>query len=151
MQGRAATVCLFGSVAGAESDQHLLRCVVCGHLLIFDSTFFFFLFFFPFSIHALGFCLGLLQPLNPRHLAQTPGADTSAKSPTLLSHTPRLLLCPRQTPCAQHPSLLRGSTRPVPRTLTEAHTSRRRVALRRTPQNVERQGQREAVSGHGIP
>ena len=37
-----------------------------------------------------------------------------------------LLLCTRQTPCAQPPPLLRCSTRPAPRTLTEAHTTRRR-------------------------
>ena len=33
-----------------------------------------------------------------------------------------LLLCPRQTPCAQPPPLLRCSTRPAPRTLTKAYT-----------------------------
>ncbi len=43
-----------------------------------------------------------------------------------------LLLCPRQTPCAQPPPLLRCSTRPAPRTLTEAHTSRRRQPPRHT-------------------
>jgi hypothetical protein len=115
--------------------------------------FHFFLFSFLFSL--LHPRLGVLFRPLAAFESETPGANTwrrhLRKSPTLLSHTPRLLLCPRQTPCAQHPSLLRGSTRPVPRTLTEAHTSRRRVALRRTPQNVERQGQREAVSGHGIP
>ncbi len=37
-----------------------------------------------------------------------------------------MLLCPRQTPCAQYPPLLRCSTRPAPRTLTEAHTSSHR-------------------------
>jgi hypothetical protein len=41
-----------------------------------------------------------------------------------LSITPLLLLCPRQTLCAQHPPLLCCSTRPAPGTLTEAHTSR---------------------------
>jgi hypothetical protein len=48
----------------------------------------------------------------------------SAKITPLPSLAPLLLLCPRQTPCAQHPPLLRCSTRPAPRTLTEAHTSR---------------------------
>ena len=52
-----------------------------------------------------------------------------------LSHfflTPVLLLCPRQTPCAQHPPLLRCSTRPASRTLTEAHTSMRSSVFRGT-------------------
>jgi hypothetical protein len=30
MQGKAATACSFGSVAGAVGDQDLLRCAVCG-------------------------------------------------------------------------------------------------------------------------
>ncbi len=51
------------------------------------------------------------------------------KSPPLLSLTPLLLPCPRQTPCAQHPPLLRCSTRPAPRTLTEARTSKRSSRL----------------------
>jgi hypothetical protein len=80
----------------------------------FDSTFF----FFPFFLGSLPF---------PRPLAQTP----PPKTPPPLSLTPLLLLCPWQTPCAQHPPLLRCSTRPAPRTLTEAHTSRRRVASER--------------------
>ena len=35
------------------------------------------------------------------------------------------------------------------RTLTEAHTSRRSSVFRGTPENVGRQGQRQAASGHG--
>jgi hypothetical protein len=62
---------------------------------------------------------------------QTPGASL-------------LLLCPRQTPCAQDPPLLRCSTHLAPRTLTEAHN-----VFRGTRENVGRQGQREAASGHG--
>ena len=69
-------------------------------------------------------------------LSQTP--PTSAPP---LSLTPLLLLCPRQTPCAQHPPLLRGSTRPAPRTLTEAHTS----SGLQPPQNVGRQGLRQGL------
>jgi hypothetical protein len=61
-----------------------------------------------------------------------PPADTPPESAPLLSLTPLLLLCPHQTPCAQHPPLLRCSTRPAPRTLTGAHTSRPRAALRGT-------------------
>ncbi len=80
----------------------------------FDSTFSFFLSF-----------LGNLRLALSRPLAQTP----SPKSPPLLSFTLLLVPCPRQTPCAQHPPLLRGSTRPAPRTLTEARTSRRRSLL----------------------
>ena len=51
-------------------------------------------------------CCSALYSLAP---SQTPGASL-------------LLLCPRQTPCAQPPLLLRCSPRPAPRTLTEAHT-----------------------------
>ena len=56
-----------------------------------------------------------------RDTSQTP----PPKSPPPLSLTPLLLLCPpqtpcpRQTPCAQHPPLLRCSTCPAARTLTE--------------------------------
>jgi hypothetical protein len=57
--------------------------------------------------------LQLLWPSIPLAPSQTPGASL-------------LLLCPRKTSCAQPPPLLRCSTRPAPRTLTEAHTSRRR-------------------------
>ena len=42
----------------------------------------------------------------------------------LLPNSP-LRSCPRQTPCVQNPPLLCCSTRPAPRNLTEAHTSRR--------------------------
>ncbi len=52
-------------------------------------------------------------PAIPLAPSQTPGASL-------------LLLCPRQTTCAQPPPLLRCSTRPAPRTLMETHTSRRR-------------------------
>jgi hypothetical protein len=72
MQGRAATACSFGSVAGAVSDQYLLRCVVCGpRYSFFDDIFFFFHFFFG-------------HPAERRHLSQT----KPTKSPTLLSLTP---------------------------------------------------------------
>jgi hypothetical protein len=53
-----------------------------------------------------------------------------------------LLLCPRTPPCAWPPPLLRCSTRPAPRSLTEAHTSRR--TFRGTPENVGRQGLRQS-------
>jgi hypothetical protein len=51
--------------------------------------------------------------------------------------------------CAQTPELLLYSPCPAARTLTEDHTSRCRVALRGTLQNVGRQGRRQAVPGHG--
>ncbi len=58
---------------------------------------------------------------------------------------PMLLLCPRQSPSAQHPPLLSSSTHPVPRTLTEGHTSRCICVLQDTPENVGRQ---KADLGH---
>jgi len=46
MQGKAATACSFRSVAGAESDQDLLLCAVCGpRYSILRFQFFFFRFF----------------------------------------------------------------------------------------------------------
>jgi hypothetical protein len=81
---------------------------------------------------------------------QRPVQTTSAKSPPLLSLSPLLLHCPRQTSCEQHPSLLRCSTCPAaipaPRTLSKDHSSRRSSVFRGTPQNVGWQGQREAAS-----
>jgi hypothetical protein len=61
------------------------------------------------------------------------------------SMTYHLLLCPRQSPSTQHPPLLSNSTHPVPRTLTEGHTSRRSCVLQDTPENVGRQ---KAALGH---
>ena len=55
---------------------------------------------------------------------------------------------------ARHTSLLRCSTRPTPRTFTEAHTSRRSSVLRGTPEDVGRQGQRPVLDrcrGTGSP
>ena len=52
----------------------------------------------------------------------------------------------------QHPPLLRGSTRPAPRAHSQKPIRAGVVAFRGAPEteNVGRQGQREAVSGHGI-
>jgi hypothetical protein len=125
---------------------------------VHDAFLFFASFFFPFAHIAFvrDTCHNtqLLDPPQSRSIVPVVcfilfgdmWCKTRPKSPTLLSLTPLLLLCPRQTPCAQHPLLLRCSTRPAPRTLTEGNTSRRRVALRGTPQNVGRQGLRQ-VSG----
>ena len=75
------------------------------------------------------------HPVTASLQTPTPPAQNPHRHPTLRPHVfelkfephfePLLLLCPRQTPCAQHQPLLRCSTRPSPRTLTEAHTSRR--------------------------
>ena len=59
---------------------------------------------------------------NKQFLFVFPGKENTGKA---ISVTPLSLLCPRQTPCDQHPPLLRCSTRLVPRTLSEAHTSTR--------------------------
>ena len=68
-----------------------------------------------------------LVPKEPRQAKSERGHAQipSTKSPTLLSLISLFLLCPRQTPYAQRPPLLRCSTRPAPRTLTKARTSRR--------------------------
>ena len=64
------------------------------------------------AISRLGrFCVDALPSIPLAH-SQTPDASL-------------LLCCPRQTPCVHTPPLLRCSTRPAPRTLTETHTSRR--------------------------
>jgi hypothetical protein len=56
MQGSAATVSSFGSVAGAGSVQDLVRWVVCGpRYCIFDAT----VFFFPSTFFFFRFFLGL--------------------------------------------------------------------------------------------
>ena len=127
MQGRVATTCSFGSVAGAVSDQDLVRCVVCGlRFCHFRFHFFFFHSFLPL-------------------LRETWALTHPPKSTPLLSLTPLLLLCPRQTPCAQHPPLLRCSTRPSARTLTEAHTGRRSSLLECRAARAE-----GSSLGHGI-
>jgi hypothetical protein len=74
-------------------------------------------------------------------------------APLLSLTTSLVLLCSRQTPCAQHPPLLRGSTRPAPRAHSQKPIRAGVVAFRGAPEteNVGRQGQREAVSsGHCI-
>ncbi len=46
------------------------------------------------------------------------------------------------------PPLLRCSTRPAPKTLSESHTSRRSSVFRDKPENVGRQSQQQAAQGH---
>jgi hypothetical protein len=68
--------------------------------------------------------------------SQTPGASL-------------FLLCPLQTPCAQPPPLVRCSPRPAPKTLTEAHSSRRRQPFRGTPENVGKACGKQAAQHTG--
>jgi hypothetical protein len=77
----------------------------------------------------------------PLRSSETPGADTSAKNTPPLSLTPLLLLRPGQTPCARCCAAkrvrLRGlSPRPIP--------PGGGWPPRGTPQNVGRQGLRQA-------
>jgi hypothetical protein len=85
---------------------------------------------------------------SPPRGKQTP--LTSTPKPALHSHFSVAAL-PMADTLRPAPSILRCSTRPAPRTLTEAHTSRRRSVFRGTPEteNVEATRQGEAVSGRG--
>ena len=76
-------------------------------------------------------CRSVIHKSNWKTSRLTTGSDT------LRHNQPAPLYYSSIT--AQHPPLLCCSTCPVPRTLTEDHTSRR-SSLRDTPENVGRQG-----------
>jgi hypothetical protein len=74
--------------------------------------------------------------------------DTHLISSLYLSLLSRYIVCRGQTPCPRHPPLVRYSTRPLSRTFTDDHTSKRTSVLREQLRMSGWQGQRQAVSGH---